>query len=191
MESFIKLVLRPWQILVLLLALILLSAVGCGSATAPAATAPAATAPAATAPAASAAPAPDKGTAPMPDKSEPSAPAAAAPIAPTSAPMTMPEPAEAMVEIHPGKLTIMVGDLANERFDQVFQFGLPGELNYGRLVHGFLASASEDKEIDARYSRELESLSRWPYLDVYHTPRAQVPRRLRHNDRGHSLDATA
>jgi ABC-type transport system substrate-binding protein len=142
MESFIKLVLRPWQILVLLLALILLLAVGCGSATAPAATAPAATAPAA-----SAAPAPDKGTAPMPDKSEPSAPAAAAPIAPTSAPMTMPEPAEAMVEIHPGKLTIMVGDLANERFDQVFQFGLPGELNYGRLVHGFLASASEDKEL--------------------------------------------
>ncbi|MBM3941345.1 MAG: ABC transporter substrate-binding protein [SAR202 cluster bacterium] len=41
----------------------------------------------------------------------------------------------------------MMGSLANERFDASFQLGLPAGLNYGRVVHGFLISDDEKKEL--------------------------------------------
>ncbi len=48
--------------------------------------------------------------------------------------------------VHPGKLTIMVGYLGNERFDRSFVDGTGAEI-YGRLVHGFLISTSEKREM--------------------------------------------
>jgi peptide/nickel transport system substrate-binding protein len=54
-------------------------------------------------------------------------------------------PAE--VAVNPGKLTIMVGDLGNERFDQVFVGGTPGFANYGQIVHGALINSTEKREL--------------------------------------------
>jgi peptide/nickel transport system substrate-binding protein len=54
-------------------------------------------------------------------------------------------PAE--VEVHPGKLTIMVGDLANERFDTIFVGGTPGWQNYSQIVHGVLINSTEQGEL--------------------------------------------
>jgi ABC-type transport system substrate-binding protein len=51
-------------------------------------------------------------------------------------------PAE--VEVNPGKLTIMLGDFGNERFHGTFT-GLGHD--YGRIVHDFLTSDNERKEI--------------------------------------------
>jgi peptide/nickel transport system substrate-binding protein len=50
------------------------------------------------------------------------------------------------VEVNPGKLTVMVGDLANERFDYIHEGGGPGAHGYGRLLHGFLISTNEKTE---------------------------------------------
>jgi peptide/nickel transport system substrate-binding protein len=53
-----------------------------------------------------------------------------------------------VVEVHPGKLTIMAGDLANERFDFGFTLGTGvGGPNYGRIVGGFLISDNERREM--------------------------------------------
>ena len=117
------------------LTLVISAAVACGSAAAPADTAPAVPAAAEQA----AVPAPDKAAAP--------APAAAASAAPTAVPKAVSEPAEAMAEVHPGKLTIMVGDLGNERFDQTFVGGTPGFGNYGSIVHGTLITSSEARSV--------------------------------------------
>ncbi|HLF04506.1 MAG TPA: ABC transporter substrate-binding protein [Dehalococcoidia bacterium] len=97
--------------------LVLLLAVACGAA---ATVAP---------PAATTAPAPSAGTS----------------AAPTAAPKATAAPAAPVV--NPGKLTIMMGSLANERFDVNFQLGLPAGLTYGRVVHGFLISDDEKKDL--------------------------------------------
>jgi ABC-type transport system substrate-binding protein len=103
-----------------LLPVLLVMAVACGAAEKPAPT---------TAPAAAKAPA----AAPQKE-----APAAAAPAkAPIAAPTATPRPADV---VHPGKLTVMVGGLGNERM-------LPrycnGECNtFGRLLHGYFATTS-------------------------------------------------
>jgi ABC-type transport system substrate-binding protein len=55
-----------------------------------------------------------------------------------------PSPAE--VEVNPGKLTIMVGSLDNERFDRAFLSG-PGGDNYGRIIGGFLISTNQKTEL--------------------------------------------
>jgi peptide/nickel transport system substrate-binding protein len=49
--------------------------------------------------------------------------------------------------VNPGKLSIMVGDFATERFDVVFVGGAVGGLNYGRLVHGFLIGENQEREM--------------------------------------------
>jgi peptide/nickel transport system substrate-binding protein len=54
-------------------------------------------------------------------------------------------PAE--VEVNPGKLTIMVADFGNERFDNVFVGGTPALKNYSQLVHGFLIDGNEKREL--------------------------------------------
>ena len=44
-------------------------------------------------------------------------------------------------------MTIMVGDLANERFDIAYVGGSPGGANYGRIMHGFLISMTPQTEM--------------------------------------------
>jgi ABC-type transport system substrate-binding protein len=73
------------------------------------------------------------------------APAGSETSQPTATPQMAAPPAE--VEVNPGKLTIMVGDLANERFDNVFVGGTPGLKNYSQLVHGFLIDSNEKREL--------------------------------------------
>jgi peptide/nickel transport system substrate-binding protein len=63
---------------------------------------------------------------------------------PTATPQAIAPPAEA--EVNPGKLTIMVGSLDNERFDRAFLSG-PGGDNYGRIIGGFLISDNEKREM--------------------------------------------
>jgi peptide/nickel transport system substrate-binding protein len=41
----------------------------------------------------------------------------------------------------------MVGDFASERFSVGFSLGLAGDLNYGRILHGFLISDNEEREM--------------------------------------------
>ena len=41
----------------------------------------------------------------------------------------------------------MVGDFASERFSVGFSLGLAGDLNYGRILHGFLISDNERREM--------------------------------------------
>lgn len=51
------------------------------------------------------------------------------------------------VIVNPGELKVMVGDFASERFDVAYSLGLAGDLNYGRLLHGFLVSDNEKREM--------------------------------------------
>jgi peptide/nickel transport system substrate-binding protein len=63
---------------------------------------------------------------------------------PTPVPQAASPPAE--VEVNPGKLIIMVGDLDTERFHQVFATGT-GARNYGRIVGGVLIETNERAEM--------------------------------------------
>ncbi len=91
------------------------------------------------------------GSAAAPETADPAtvAPAiiAAEPAVPTAVPQVVSEPAGTMAEINPGKLTIMVGDLGNERFDQTFVGGTPGFGNYGSIVHATLITSSEERSV--------------------------------------------
>ena len=109
---------KSWAFSFTALLLTLLITVACGSAAAPETTAP--------------------------DTSAPG-PTAAAGAQPTAVPEAKAEPAEA--KVNPGKLTIMVGDLATERFDIGLVGGSPGGANYGRVVHGMLISMNADTEM--------------------------------------------
>jgi peptide/nickel transport system substrate-binding protein len=111
------------------LTLIILAAVACGSASAPADTAPAPAVPAAA----------EQAAVPAPDKAAAPAPAAAAPVAPTAVPKTMAEPAEAMAEVHPGKLTWMIASFGNERFEYLVSRGTGHDM--ARILHGFMISS--------------------------------------------------
>ncbi|MBM3943704.1 MAG: hypothetical protein FJ316_12505 [SAR202 cluster bacterium] len=73
------------------------------------------------------------------------APATGASATPTAMPLPTAIPASPAV--NPGKLTIMVGDFGPERFDTLFATGGQGGRNYGRIMHGFLISANERKEM--------------------------------------------
>jgi hypothetical protein len=53
---------------------------------------------------------------------------------PTDEPQSVDSPAD--VEVHPGKVTWMVADLGNERFDQAIAAGAGGAVNYGRIIGG-------------------------------------------------------
>ena len=76
-------------------------------------------------------------------------PTAAAPASGTgAAPTAAPQPTAAPSAVVPtGKVTIMVGDFANERFDAVFLGGGSRGASYGRTVHGFLISDNAKKEM--------------------------------------------
>ena len=120
------------KILTMLLGLILVLAVACGSAAEPTAV-------------------PDP--TPLPGQSAETAPAVeptAAPVEiatsqPTATPQVVAPPAE--VEVHPGKVTIMVGGLGSERFDFVVASASGGGNNYDRIVHGYLISETEKREM--------------------------------------------
>ena len=127
------------QILVLGLMLVALLAVAlvavaCGDA-APAASAPPTAAQATTAPEAMA----------QPESMAQPTEALEAMAQPTAVPEALSEPAEAMVKVHPGRLSIMVEDLANERFDRAFGAGTG--YHYGRIMGGYLISDNERKEM--------------------------------------------
>ena len=87
--------------------------------------------------AATATPAPT--SAPLPTAVQPATSAAVA----TATPAPAVKPA---VAVNPGKLTIMVGYVGNERFDRLFVDGTGAEI-YGRIMHGFLISTSEKREM--------------------------------------------
>ena len=109
------------KILTILLGLTLILAVACGSSPA----APEATTPPAVEPTA----APIEG-----DTSQP-----------TATPQVVAPPAE--VEVHPGKVTIMMGDFGNERFDNTFAVGGVGVNIYGRIMGGYLIPTNERTEM--------------------------------------------
>jgi peptide/nickel transport system substrate-binding protein len=92
--------------------------------------------------------APDPTATQAPDTAAESEPTAAPAVAETAQPTAVPQmtDAPAEVEVNPGKLTNMVGDLANERFDPAFTSG-GGSRNYGRIMNGFLVSTNEEREM--------------------------------------------
>jgi len=104
--------------LTILLSLILILAVACGSTAAPA-PAPAA------------------------------APSTASGSEPASQPTAVPQAVESTggSEVYAGDLKVMVGDFASERFDVAYSLGLAGDLNYGRILHGFLISDNDKREM--------------------------------------------
>jgi len=113
---------RTWSLAVPALALLLVLAVACGSAAAP------------ETPTASPQPTAAPGTGATPTTG----------TTPTASPQETTTPGE--VQVHPGRVNIMVGDFASERFDIVFSRGLAGDLNYGRILHAFLVSDNEKRE---------------------------------------------
>jgi peptide/nickel transport system substrate-binding protein len=75
--------------------------------------------------------------------------ATTAPPAGVGTPTAMPKPttAPAAPAVNPGKLTLMVGDWAGERFDPIFGARRPGGLNYGRVMHGYLISDNDKRDM--------------------------------------------
>ena len=113
MQYLLRFSLRPWRITLPMFVLLLVLAVACGSAAEPQTPAdPAPQEPAAT-----------SGTG----------------AAPTAAPTPASPSAVASTEVHPGKLTWMVGSFANERMAYCLAGG--GGHEYGRLIHSFLISS--------------------------------------------------
>jgi hypothetical protein len=117
------------KIVMVVLGLTLVLVVACGTAEAPEPTA-----------------APDPTAADAAPAAEPTAaPAESDTSQPTAVPQVADPPAD--VEVNPGKLTIMVGDFGTERFDNAFTGGGPGALNHARVLHGFLISDNEKREM--------------------------------------------
>ena len=105
--------------------------------TAPETTAPETTAPESTAPDASA-----------PDTATPAGGTAPDTSAPKPDPTAVPAPASASAseaKVHPGKVTVMVPALGNERFDRAYSTG--ADKNHSRLVHGFFIATNEKTEL--------------------------------------------
>jgi peptide/nickel transport system substrate-binding protein len=69
----------------------------------------------------------------------------------TPTPQAAAPPAD--VEVNPGKVAIMVGDMGNEQFDQIFGVG-SGVKNFQRVVHGYLISDNEKREMVPGIARE-------------------------------------
>ena len=66
-------------------------------------------------------------------------------------PTPAPPPA---VTVNPGKLTIMLAELGNERFDYNFATTSPGGRAYGRSLYGFLVAENERKEMVPGIAKE-------------------------------------
>jgi peptide/nickel transport system substrate-binding protein len=77
-----------------------------------------------------------------PDAAKPAAQPAAPAAVPTATPMAA---APAKAQVHPGKVTFLIGGFGNERF--TFNFGTGGGNNYARLLHGFLIATNEKAEL--------------------------------------------
>jgi len=76
------------------------------------------------------------------------APTAPAAGLPTAVPQDSATPQDVVATgVNPGKLTMMVGDLAAERFDDIYAPGATGGLAYLRLMGGYLISDNEKREM--------------------------------------------
>ena len=80
-----------------------------------------------------------------PDTAAPDTAAPDTAVQPTAVPEAMAEPDEAMTEVHPGKLTLMIGNWGNERFDSAHFVGANN--NYLRLTQGLLIATNEKSEM--------------------------------------------
>ena len=130
---------KSWAFSITALMLVLLFAVACGTA----APQPDTSAPDTSAPApAKAAPDTSAPAKTAPDTSAPAQRAGGG--APTAVPAAAAAPE---AKVNPGKVTIMVGDMGNERFDQTFVGGTPGFGNYGSIVHATLITSSEERVV--------------------------------------------
>ena len=130
---------KSWAFSITALMLVLLFAVACGTA----APQPDTSAPDTSAPAPAKA-APDT-SAPAKTAPDTSAPAqSAGGGAPTAVPAAAAAPE---AKVNPGKVTIMVTDMGNERFDQTFVGGTPGFGNYGSIVHATLITSSDERVV--------------------------------------------
>ena len=64
---------------------------------------------------------------------------------PTAIPQTAAESEASEGEVHPGKLTFMVPDWGNERFDYLLATGPVHQ--YGRVLHSFMVATNERLEL--------------------------------------------
>ena len=126
MQSIAK-SLQPWRILGPAVVLLLVLAVACGGAAQ-----------------STSAPPPEAKVTPAPEAKATLAPEAIA--QPTAVPAPTSPPVVAEPEVHPGKVTWMIGDLGTERFD--YAHGTPGgSNNYLRLMQGLLLETNEKSEL--------------------------------------------
>jgi peptide/nickel transport system substrate-binding protein len=125
------------------MAFLMLLAVACGTSTAPETSAPAKAAPEAAAPAKAA---PEAAAKAAPEEAAPEV-KKLDPIVVQAEPVAVPEvkvSAEAK-DVNPGKVTVMVAALGNERFDKSFSSG--ADKNQGRMLHGMLVETNEKTEL--------------------------------------------
>ena len=92
---------------------------------------------------------PDPTATPAADAAPAAEPTAAPVVSDTPQPTAVPQVAEppADVEVNPGKLTVMVGDLGDGRLDPALAAPGGGGYNLARLLGGFLISDNEKKEM--------------------------------------------
>ena len=82
-----------------------------------------------------------------PDTTAPDTTAPEVAAAPTAVPEAKAEPiTQTEVKVNPGKMTIMVGTLGNERFANSLRSGA-GTSVYGRILSGFLINGNRQKEL--------------------------------------------
>lgn len=89
------------------------------------------------------------GSSDEPTVNDTSAPTAVSGGASQTTPTTVPESADSpnTATVYSGSLKIMVGDFGSERFDVGYSLGLAGDMNYGRIMHGFLISDNVEREM--------------------------------------------
>lgn len=93
-----------------------------------------------------AAPAPEQPAAPETSSTDSATDSTVAQTSPTAVPQPTTASQPSVTEVHPGKVTWLVGSWGNERFDPALAPG--GDPNqYGRLMHGFLLEVSDDFQL--------------------------------------------
>jgi ABC-type transport system substrate-binding protein len=91
---------------------------------------------------------------------------------PTSTPQMANPPAG--VEVNPGKLNVMVGDLGNERFDGAFSAGGGTGPIYSRIMGGYLISDNEKRELIPGIATDWSLSADGPDLGIHHTREREV-----------------